>query len=95
MFSSTYRLPYNVAWIYDFAVFVNAGCARDEIHLSVRQGEAGASFEGYAIIMGGIEIFECLQVFLVAFLDVCTSEEVDGYGSMSYGEAPPMPVLAM
>lgn len=45
--------------------------------------------------MGRIQMFECLEMLLVLFLDMGDGEEVDGYSCMAYRVAPPILVLAM
>ena len=78
-------------------MLVDARRAGDEILLLALpllmgwESQAGATFEGYSIFAGRIQMLQCLEIFLVCFLDVGYGEEVDAHRCM----AQPMPVLAM
>lgn len=49
------------------------------------QRNPGSPFEGYAIFMGRVQMFQCLEILLVFFLDAGEGEEIDGYCCMANG----------
>ena len=83
VFQEPPRLSNDISLVDHLAIFVNACRTRNEELLLGREGKTSASFESDAVFMGRIQVVECLEVFLVFFLNVGDGKKVDAYCCMA------------